>query len=56
MALPTWLDIGSHSELKMAAVKPEVEITFERKELAKRYSHIGYSHLYGYPTSGVLAV
>jgi hypothetical protein len=37
MASPTWLDINRHPKLKMAATKPEVEITFERKELAKRF-------------------
>ena len=36
MALATLRDIGRHMEFKMAATKPEVEIAFERKELAER--------------------
>ncbi len=37
MASPTWVDIDRHPKLKMAATKPEVELTFEWKELAKRF-------------------
>jgi len=35
MALPTGPYIGRHPELHMSATKPEVEITFEQKELAR---------------------
>jgi len=33
MTLTIWPDIGRHLKFKMAAPKPEVEITFEQKEL-----------------------
>ncbi len=35
MTLLTLSDIDRHPERKMAAIKPEVEITFERKHMAK---------------------
>ena len=40
MALRTLFDIDRHPECKMAAIKPEVEITFERKQMAKRFQRL----------------
>ena len=40
MALPILFDIGRHPERKMAAIKPEVEITFKRKDMAIRFQRL----------------
>ncbi len=40
VALPTWSDIGRHPQLKMSAMKAEVEIIFQRKEMAKRFQRL----------------
>jgi hypothetical protein len=40
MALPTLFDIDRHPEPKMAVIKPEVEITFERKEMVMRFQRL----------------
>jgi hypothetical protein len=37
MALLILADIGRYPELNMSATKPEVEITFERKEMTTRF-------------------
>ena len=34
------VDIDRHPERKMAAIKPEVEITVERKEMAMRFQRL----------------
>jgi hypothetical protein len=40
VALPTLPDIDRHSEPKMGAIKPEVEITFERTEMVMRFQRL----------------
>ena len=40
MALRILYDTDRHPECKMAAIKPEVEITFERKEMAMRFQRL----------------
>ena len=40
MTLPTLPDVRLLPELKIAANKPEVEVTFERTELATRYQRL----------------
>ena len=44
MTLPTWPDVGRHRKLicrpQNRKWKPEVEITFERKEMAMRFQRL----------------
>ncbi len=63
-ALATLSDIDRHPEHKTAAIKPEVEITFEREQMTKRFQRLPHifdhvRHRYGIadmvrhrPTSG----
>ena len=55
VALPTLPDIDRHSEPKMGAIKPEVEITFERTEMVMRFQRLP-SHLRPCPTHMSLAI
>jgi len=40
LELRTQSEIGRHPELQMSVTKPEVKITFERKELLKRFQRL----------------